>query len=136
MVDLGRDFDRNWIFENGDLKIVEDTGNIVQSIYNRLMTYLDSMDLFYDEYGSKIQDFLGWGRNNETLSFINLELGNALSQDPRCQNNEVRSYFKDNTLKSEIIIHLPSGGYLAFNMVLNDDYSISILENDMEVDIL
>ena len=52
VVELGTDLNSNWQFKDGDLQLVENNNNLVQSILNRLNCDYDSLDLFYYDYGS------------------------------------------------------------------------------------
>ena len=78
IIELGADLNRNWEFKDGDLLLVENKDNLVQSILNRLNSDYDSLDLFYYDYGSVLSNFLGWKHNDETLEFIRLEIEDTL----------------------------------------------------------
>ena len=83
IVELGTDLNSNWEFKDGDLEIVENKDNLIQSILNRLNSSYDSLDLFYYEYGSVLSNFFGWKQSDETLEFIRLEVESTLEQEPR-----------------------------------------------------
>ena len=86
-MDYGRDFSSIWEFdEDGDLQTVSNVGNIEQALVNRLTCDLNSLDLFYKDYGSLLLQFLGWKRNETTLNFIKLELNNRLKNELRLEN--------------------------------------------------
>ena len=83
ILELGTDLNCNWQFKDGDLVLVENKDNLIQSILNRLNCDYDSLDLFYYEYGSVLSNFLGWEKSDETLEFIRLEIESTLEQEPR-----------------------------------------------------
>ena len=90
-MDYGRDFLSVWEFnEDVDLKTVSNFENIEQALTNRLTCDLNSMDLFYKDYGSLLMDFLGWKRNEATLDFIRLELQSRLKNELRLENFDLR----------------------------------------------
>lgn len=95
VVELGTDLNSNWQFKDGDLQLVENNNNLVQSILNRLNCDYDSLDLFYYDYGSVLSSFLGWKHSDETLEFIRLEVESTLEQEPRLSDFTVEvSYNK------------------------------------------
>lgn len=81
--ELGVDINSSWNFKNGDVVLVKYEENIEQSIINRLSCKLDALDIFYDYYGSNLDEFLGWLRNDITLEYIRIEVEDVLRQDPR-----------------------------------------------------
>ena len=127
--DLGCDFSSNWSFENGDLKLVYNSDNLLQSIMNRLKTNLDSLDLFYNDYGSKILSFLGWVYNENTKNFMELELENTLLQDPRTQNYDVSVSYKNNLVYLYITIFFNEDNNFTYNLVLKEGYVINLLDD-------
>ena len=48
---IGTDFNRNYQFIDGDLKLVSDEDNLTQSIYNRFSCPIDSLNLFMQIMG-------------------------------------------------------------------------------------
>ena len=97
-MDYGTDIQRNWtINEHGDLETIQDIDNLEQAITNRLLCEINTLDIFYRNYGSILTTFLGWKRNQTTLEFIKLELDNRLSQDPRIKEYNIQvEYDEDN----------------------------------------
>lgn len=83
--DYGVDIHNDLCFINGDLQLVEYDENIAQAIGNRLNTMQDSLDLFYEDYGSVLLKFLGWRNTQNTLKFVKLEVDNVLGKDPRIE---------------------------------------------------
>lgn len=125
IVELGTDLNCNWEFKDGDLQLVENKDNLIQSILNRLNCNYDGLDLFYYEYGSVISSFLGWKHDDETLEFIRLEVESTLEQEPRLNNFNVEvSYNK----VGKVLIEL----YFLFDD--ETDFSLSlVLEKGGEI---
>ncbi len=125
IIELGTDLNCNWEFKDGDLQLVENKDNLIQSILNRLNCNYDGLDLFYYEYGSVISSFLGWKHEDETLEFIRLEVESTLEQEPRLESFNVEvSYNK----VGKVLIEL----YFLFND--ESDFSLSlVLEKGGEI---
>jgi len=125
IIELGADLNKNWEFKDGDLLLVENKDNLVQSILNRLNSDYDSLDLFYYDYGSVLSNFLGWKHNDETLEFIRLEIEDTLEQEPRLNDFSVGVSYNE---IGKILIEL----YIVFND--ETDLSLSlVLEKDGEI---
>ena len=125
IIELGADLNKNWEFKDGDLLLVENKDNLVQSILNRLNSEYDSLDLFYYDYGSVLSNFLGWKHNDETLEFIRLEIEDTLEQEPRLNDFSVGVSYNE---IGKILIEL----YIVFND--ETDLSLSlVLEKDGEI---
>lgn len=80
---LGVDINSTCTFHDGDLKLSAYDENLVQAVVNRLNTKLDSLDLFYEGYGSVLTDFYGWRGNDETIKLMKVEINNALRNESR-----------------------------------------------------
>ena len=131
---LGTDFNSNWEFSDGDLVLVSSKNNLIQSIINRFNTKLNSLDLFYTEYGSNIYAFLGWVHSEDTLEFIELEINDTLEQDPRCTDFSVNvSYYKQKII-AEITIYFDDDADLTFNLVINEYGKINLVNNRNEIE--
>ena len=89
LYNMGVDIDSSFTFTDGDLKLCRYKDNLVQAIVNRLNTSFDSMDLFYEDYGSIFTQFLGWKANETTLSFIKVEIENVLGEEDRLDRFDV-----------------------------------------------
>jgi len=126
---LGTDFDSSYEFIDGDLKLVKNEDNLIQSIINRFNTKLDTLNLFYIDYGSKIYGFLGWVHSDDTLEFIELEIQDVLQQDPRCQENTINVKYQNQKIIAEITIRITDDMDLTFNLVMNENNKISLLTN-------
>lgn len=118
IVELGCDFNSNWEFKDGDLKIVDNNDNLVQSILNRLNCDYDSLDLYYSDYGSVLTTFLGWKKSDKTLEFIKLEVTNALEQEPRIDEFDIEVEYNS---VGKILIDL------TFYFGEDNDFSLSLV---------
>ena len=126
--EYGVDLNSNFDFKDGDLTLSEYDDNLIQSIKNRLNTDYDCLDIFYEDYGSVLSQFLGWRRNDETLSFIRLELEDCLGKDPRITDYELELDYNDN---GNVVIQFTITGEtdLSFNLVLGID-GVELEETD------
>mgnify|MGYP002523870592 FL=1 len=85
-MEVGTDINSKWTLTNdGDLKIVNDEENMVQSIGNRLSCYQPSMEVYYEQYGGFLTSYLGQRKTSETLDFMKIEIDTMLKQDPRIE---------------------------------------------------
>ena len=123
--DFGVEVHSDWDFIDGDLKLVSYDDNLCQAIRNRLNTCLDELDLFYEDYGSILSGFLGWKANDETLSFIKLEVDNCLKNDFRLVNCDSKINYKSNGVLEIILVVDYQGTIKEFNYVLDDTGLIS-----------
>ena len=128
LTDLGNDFDKSYTFKDGDLILVTEEDNVIQSIYNRLNTKLQSMDAYYVTYGSNLRGFLGEKKDNRTLGFIKIEVELALKQDPRLQEATVEVEYLD---KGGVGINISDifseDSDLTLSLVLNNETGVSIV---------
>ncbi len=134
ITELGTDFNSNWEFVEGDLTLVKNDTNLIQSIINRLNCEYDNLDTYYYEYGTNLSSFLGFKASNETLEFIKIEVTETLQQDPRISNFEVATEYSKN---NEVLIHLNlffgEDNDLSVSLVLNEEGNVNLLE---EVDLV
>ena len=115
ITELGADFNSSWEFIDGDLKLVNNDTNLIQSIINRLNCEYDSLDNYYYEYGTNLSSFLGFKASKETLEFIKIEVSETLQQDPRLSNFEVATEYNK---KGNVVIHI--------NLIFNEDNDLSV----------
>ena len=131
ITEFGTDIKNTWTFtDQGDLELVSNDDNIIQAILNRLNTRLDELDLYYDEYGSLLQNLLGYPSNEETLEFIRIEIETSLQNEPRLTDFEVTVTKQD---KDKININLAiwyNGEELEYNLVINGDQIEDTTEDD------
>lgn len=125
---IGTDISSDWSFEQGDLLLISDEKNLVQSIINRLGCWLNSLDLYYLEYGSIFLSFLGWKREQETLDFMKLEIQNTLRQDPRIDDYDLKIEFNSDGGVDVFLDLNVNDDTVMVNLVISSDGSISILE--------
>lgn len=132
MDNIGTDIKSSWTFnDQGDLILVSDEENMVQSIRNRLTQFLNGLDLYYLEYGSILLSFLGWKKNEETLKFMKIEIDNTLRQDPRIPDYDLTLDYNDD---GGVDMHLnfnDDGVEYGMSLVITEDGSISIVDDDV-----
>lgn len=131
MNELGVDFKSSWSFnDKGDLELVSDTDNIMQSIINRLNCWLGSFDGFYLEYGSILSSFLGWKKDDVTLGLMEIEMENTFQQDPRLTDYDLNlDYNNDGGVDINVTLRFGDEEY-DLNLVITTDGKISILSGD------
>ena len=126
---IGTDISSDWTFtEHGDLELISDENNLVQSIINRLGCWLNSLDLYYLEYGSIFLSFLGWKREQGTLDFMRLEIQNTLRQDPRIDDYDLKIEFNSDGGVDVFMDLNVNDDNVMVNLVISSDGSINILE--------
>lgn len=128
LYDYGVDLKSSFTFKDGDIEIVDGDDNISQAISNRLNTITDSLDLFYEDYGSLFLGFLGWKRNDETLRFMKIELDKCLTDDPRIDSFTSELSYTD-TGAVRIDISLNGFENTELNLIL-DGTSVSVVEEE------
>lgn len=119
--DFGCDFDSSYTFVDGDLKLVEDENNIVQSIQNRLNTKLDSLSAYYFEYGTVLREYLGERKTEGTLQFLIMEVDRVVKQDPRLQDTSVSANYTDKGVNIDITVSYDDESDLDLNLVLTEE---------------
>ena len=132
LTQLGVDINNDCIFHNGDLLLVDNKENLVQAVVNRLNTIKDSMDDYYYDYGSALSRFFGWRKGEITLKFIRLEIENSLKQDPRLQNFDLDLFYGEKGVVIHLSTVISEDEVFEMNMVLSDDGSVTIVEEDVE----
>ena len=122
IVEYGVDINSEWSFEDGDLKLVSSKDNLIQAILNRLNTLQDSLNLFYGDYGSYLQSYFGWRRNEQTLEFIRVEIQSVLAKDPRLDNFGVAVDFDENgDVRVILEVVFSEDNDFSLNFVLTDN---------------
>ena len=129
ITELGTDIISTWEFKDGDLVLVNNDTNLVQSIVNRLNCEYDSLDAFYYEYGTSLSSFLGFKASNETLEFIKIEINETLQQDPRINEFDVEAEYND---KNEVLLYISilfnEDSELELSLVISEDGTVIINE--------
>ena len=122
----GTDINSEWtLTEHGDLKTINGTDNLAQAITNRLSCQLNNLQLYYNQYGSLLTGFLGWKRNERTLEFIRIELGNRLEQETRIQSYEIGlQYNEQGEVEINLNLTLKNGEDMDLNLVLNENGNV------------
>lgn len=121
-MDIGTDINSDWSFnENGDLNIVTDNDNIVQSIKNRLSCYLPNLKIYYGFYGGFLSEYFGRRRTEETLKFMKIEVDTILSQEGRIKNVTTDLYYaKDGSVRIDLTYSIKEEDY-ELNLVLDGE---------------
>ena len=129
--DLGTDIDSNYVFIDGDLKLIDETDNLGQSIVNRLNTPVDSMSVFYNNYGSMTRQYLGERTTQRMLDFLQLEVKRTLEQDPRLQDISIET-----SVDTVGVVHIDIDKVfdddtdLSLNLVMTTENGVSIMMGD------
>ena len=122
VAEFGTDFKSSYNFIDGDLELVSDKRNLVQSIINRLNTISDRYSLFYNSYGGFLHNFHGWKRLPDTLGFMKIEITNILSQDPRLTNFDVElEYDDEGAIDLSIDLFYDDDSDLSLSFVIGND---------------
>lgn len=131
--EFGADFQADYNFVDGDLQLIEDKENIVQSIQNRLNCMTDFYSLFYAEYGGYLHNFHGWKRTQETLNFMKVEITKTLQQDPRFTDIQVDLEFGDEgVINMQVLLHYDDDSDLSMSFVISDAGVVSDDEDEDE----
>lgn len=122
ILELGTDVSSTWDFtNNGDLVLVSNTDNIYQAMVNRLLCPLDSL-VYYDDYGSDVHSYTGERKNEDTLSFLEIEIENRIIQDPRVKDFDVTAYInKDDKVNVDVTISYDDETDLSLTLTLNNN---------------
>ena len=128
MVDIGTDINGEWeLTENGDLRLISQEDNMVQSITNRLSCTLNNLKVYYNEYGSLLFGFIGWKQNYTTLEFMKIEIGNRLMQDPRISGYTISLDDNGNgEVDIDLQIKLTSGKDLDMSLLLDNESNVQV----------
>lgn len=123
MDEIGTDISHDWTFNSqGDLGIVSDEDNIVQTIMNKLNTFRGELDIYYLEYGSIMQSYLGWLSEEDTLDFMKIEMESILSEDARLTDYSVEmSLDGSDKVLIEISISFGNNSEVELSLTTTDD---------------
>lgn len=127
-MEVGTDINSKWTLTNdGDLKIVNDEENMVQSIANRLSCYQPSMEVYYEQYGGFLTSYLGQRKTNETLDFMKIEIDTMLQQDPRIE--EFTSTLSYTEKGVNVILELiVSGEEMEVDLIVDDGGGVTVAD--------
>ena len=132
LYELGTDFDSGFKFNDGDLQIISYDENLVQSLVNRFNTQLNELDLFYNEYGSVLLDFLGWKANEDTLQFIQSEIETVLNSENRIYSYETQVNYEGNgKIKIDLTLY-PTPDYSIDTTLIVDNEGVTEEEGEEE----
>ena len=107
-MNIGTDINKEWVFEDGDLTLITDEKNLIQSISNRLNTVYDE-SLYYSNYGGYLQQFIGWKKTEKTRQFIQNEICNILNQETRITDYSIYTEY------------ITDGILIKLNLKINDE---------------
>ena len=107
-MDIGTDINNEWVFEDGDLTLINGEKNLIQSISNRLNTVYDE-SLYYSNYGGYLQQFIGWKKTEKTRQFIQNEICNILNQETRITDYSIYTEY------------ITDGILIKLNLKINDE---------------
>lgn len=127
-MEVGTDINSKWTLTNdGDLKIVNDEENMVQSIANRLSCYQPSMEVYYEQYGGFLTSYLGQRKTSETLDFMKIEIDTMLKQDPRIE--EFTSTLSYTEKGVNVILELiVAGEEMEVDLIVDDDGGVTVAD--------
>ena len=132
-INLGTDIDREWSFENGDIILISDYGNINQAIMNRLNTDLDFYSSFYRKYGGNLWEHMG-DLNHATIhEYIRIEVEDIVGQDPRIRNVEATvNKTNSNGVECDLLIGLyDETTTIELNLVIDSNQGVSLNTDNM-----
>ena len=92
LYELGVDLNSNFNFIDGDLQLASYDENLVQAVVNRLNTQLNSLGLFYEDYGSVLHSFFGLKANDITYDLIKVELNTVLNMESRISSFDLENF--------------------------------------------
>ena len=119
---LGVDINSEFNFHDGDLQLASYNDNLVQAVINRLNTKLNSLELFYEDYGSVLTSFFGWKANNTTLNLMRIELDNTLKNETRLAGYSVdMEYQSDGLLHIDLTLYPTRETEINLDLVLNNN---------------
>lgn len=114
--DIGTDID--WTLNNGDVSLVSDETNLITSICRRINTNIE--ETFYDEYGCDLEQYLGWKKNDVTLSFIQNTINDTITQDPRVAEFETELSYIVEGIKLKINLYYKEDETLEFSLIIDN----------------
>lgn len=131
LYELGVDLNSNFNFIDGDLQLASYDENLVQAVVNRLNTQLNSLGLFYEDYGSVLHSFFGLKANDITYDLIKVELNTVLNMESRISSFDLdMEYDGDGVLHINLSLYPVSsfGSRVDANLVLNSLGDLEVVE--------
>lgn len=121
-MDWGTDINSTWSFKDGDLNIISDDDNTNQAIINRLNCYKPTLNVYYEQYGGFLKNYMGMKKTSQLLDFMKIEIDTILQQDPRILNFISKLSFNDDDgVDINLIIQQEENEDIELNLVLNGD---------------
>lgn len=128
MITIGTDIDTEYTFNNGDINLISNYGNLTQSVINRLNTDINFYNIFYAKYGGILWEHMG-DMNIPTIhEYIRIEIEDVLKQDPRISSCEV-NVTKKNSKSVNVELNLKitnSDNDVGLNLVIDSVNGVSV----------
>ena len=118
-MNIGTDINKEWVFEDGDLSLIDGEKNLIQSISNRLNTVYDE-SLYYSNYGGYLQQFIGWKKTEKTRQFIQNETCNILNQETRITDYSIYTEYVTDGILIKLNLKIDDEE-INTEFILNDD---------------
>ena len=135
LYECGVDLNSTLTFNDGDICLCKYGDNLIQAIVNRLNTSLNEMDLFYEDYGSILQGFLGWKANDETIEYIKAEIDNSLMGEPRLAAHESNvEYTGNGKVRIELSLYTNTGAGVDASLVLSSTGVMELSDDEVTED--
>jgi len=130
LYELGVDLNSNFNFIDGDLQLASYDENLVQAVVNRLNTQLNSLGLFYEDYGSVLHSLLGLKANDITYDLIKVELNTVLNMESRISSFDCEMEYDGNgVLHINLRLYPVKGSTIIdANLVLNNLGNLEVVE--------
>lgn len=126
---LGVDFDSNYTFVDGDIKLINDKENVIQSVYNRLNTDMTTLENFYNVYGSNLLKFCGAKLNDVMLEFIKIEVETSLQQDEILKDATVEVTKTNDKPLINIYKKIDDDTDISLSLIITEDEGVDLLAN-------
>ena len=125
MINVGTDVIGDWSFTDGDVNIVDGTGNLGQAIQNRLNTYIGDLSDFYNEYGSNLFDYMGELNHPTIHEYIKSEIEFCVVQDKRISSVDCTvSKVSNKQVKCLLQLTLVDGTDMDLSMILTNENAV------------
>ena len=103
----------------GDLVLVGDDENMIGACKRRLDCYKDS-PYIYNDYGSELETLIGLRKSDVSLSLVEQEVVNTLSQDSRINNVSADAEYTRDGIRINVTINYDDDNELSFDYNIND----------------
>ena len=111
--------DISFKIEKGDLMMVSDDENMIGACKRRLDCYKDS-PYIYNDYGSELETLIGLRKSDVSLSLVEQEVVNTLSQDSRINSVSADAEYTENGIKIDITIDYGDSSEASFDYTVGE----------------